>query len=167
MDYENISNMAGKDSHVTKRVYFVKTEAKDLTFEEDEDKPRSVNIKFQQPPQIYMDYEGTSSVRNCSSPMEATGLITYLLNKSMFQKMINELKDTPDYDIRGGIEIDLGTHSFYVLGCESKEEIIGLVQTRVQRWQYNLKSIFEEIRGNMNTEGDESCEEEYVHKGVK
>ena len=162
MKNKNIKEMTETESHLYKRIYFIKTEAKDLYFEENEDEPRSVSVEFKKPRQIQMDYEGTTNIRHVGNPYEALGLMAQLTKGNMFQRLIEKLREKPDFQIDDGLEVDLDTHSFYIVGFDNKEEVIGLTEKMMGRWLMNLRKISEKIKGKMTTEGDEAVGDDYV-----
>jgi len=173
MEWENIDKISNKEELSKGRVYFVKTEPinDDLTYEEDEGNHRQVEVHFQNPPQVYMDYEGSAFIRNCRTRQEATGLASYLLNKTNFQRLIDRLQSKSDIEFDKGIEINgvVVGHSFYIVGCETKEQALGLIQHKTDIWIYKLRESVQRHKGNIEKEGDEQSKKhgKFVQEKIK
>ena len=142
----NIIALSKMKSEMFKRIYFVKTDGKmEIAFTEDKDNcthAKVTTLLIRQPLQAHFHTGGEVYINNINGIAEAIGLTEILLDKVLWNELIQILSQTPDSSIRDGqYEISCVGYCWLFVDFYSREDLIGFIMSKRWYWKEQLEAM--------------------------
>lgn len=150
-----IEELAEKEDFQDKIVFFYKTEP---TLEPNiqHDNIKDSSLSFREPIFAYFLVGGEVAIRNARKH-EVVGMLMVLEQKELWTDMLKKVIDIPDNQLSDGFSLSADEHhSWYFHNFESKEQLVGLVQSNFKVWSDRMANIKKQHVPQMVSAGDDT-----------